>query len=508
MKRKLLMKLLPLFLSMVFLFLTIIPCFAYTSCSDEKFTSIHDVIATYCDGNYPTWFSEEYSYFCFFQNPPNIDSSTVVIYGYMSEKLSSENIYTLSPLYSSGNYSYMSCNLESNNLTVGKFIMAKYNTVKGTYYTSNASTKPILYGTSYWDKIPYILYADGDVFYYDTPNNTKDLVFDTNIITDISNFNDYCIKKGFGEFPYYDKDYVYSVWVHPDLNKLFVDAFPRSLLTSMPVWIDTDSQSGEFLITYDWSIESSSKSNVYFWNRDTKTWGVGTFGQKSFSTQPQYLYSDYNIHSLVDGTYYCTFQKTSSSADTGGSGGGSGDTDSSLDADSHKGLLETIIDNITGGFSSLGKSFTNSIGTVHAIVKTISEFQATINANLLQGFKDVVNGITTGFENVLVKLFKPTFTPFTELHELMQEKIPIAGQLYGLLGAYIAVLNEFDYVDYVPEVTMNINYYGFKGEVDVFDVSWYEPYRDTVNAILSVFMWLVFGISAYKSIPKLLGGIT
>jgi len=67
-------------------------------------------------------------------------------------------------------------------------------------------------------------------------------------------------------------------------------------------------------------------------------------------------------------------------------------------------------------------------------------------------------------------------------------------------------------VEGAPYIPVNLSaaqsHYGFNygGEVGFLDLSWYAPYKHTVDNILSGFLWLFFMWKLFSKLPGIIGG--
>ena len=67
-------------------------------------------------------------------------------------------------------------------------------------------------------------------------------------------------------------------------------------------------------------------------------------------------------------------------------------------------------------------------------------------------------------------------------------------------------------VNGAPSLTINLgaaqSYYGYSygGTVEFLDLSWYTPYKSTVDGILSGFLWIFFVWKLFQKAPGIIGG--
>lgn len=372
-----------------------------------------------------------------------------------------------------------------------------------------------------------------------TSCNGSGLIGGSNIV--ISSFNDYCVANGLGDFPYFDEDTNYIFWYYSDLGVNMLYAFPKSCNSDNPVWYEKSISSLDGSVTYllncDSSVRNSSTGYMYnsfgSWSCNVEAW------EKSLSTIPDILYSDVSIQVLSDSSSVPDLPVGSETETT------------TTVPEAEKETTTTALETSTSD-SYYDDNDTSS--GIFGVLNSISSWFANFFSN---------------FHSFLFNLFVPSFSPITEFLDLLQSKFPIGQQMYVIAGGFIYYCDFYDYTDYEPYIPlvfsgsyytnmplmykcdncglimsvddyMNNNcyckcgftevsdyynsspsYFGYdvaskflssvpeyyKGVYNILDASWYAPYRDIVNNVLSCFIWLGFAFSVIKYIPKMLGGI-
>lgn len=131
----------------------------------------------------------------------------------------------------------------------------------------------------------------------------------------------------------------------------------------------------------------------------------------------------------------------------------------------------------------------------------------TINNTLLNLGTSIVNGIINGFTSLLKSLFIPSDNFFSEKIKPIEEKFGFVSQIVNLAKTVIDMCNNADVTP--PSFTVDLSSSNFSwdiGDSVTFDFSWYAPYRDTVNAWLSGFMWLGFIWNTFRGLPGIING--
>ena len=259
-----------------------------------------------------------------------------------------------------------------------------------------------------------------------------------------------------GAFPYFKEDCLYFYWYWSEINAYLLAEFPKTIEDELPIWYEVCSD-GDIQLSS--GLLCSRYLEGYRYKDGEWLTNIAPL-DKALEDAPQILYSDIDIYKLEDGKYTMVYDGEYDFSPAT-------DTDSNTD-DDEQSLLERIIS---------------------AILSLPSK-------------------LIDGLMNLLKTLFVPSYNPMTELLELLNEKIPIAMQLYAIIHNFISKLGDFDYSDYTCEITLNLGgLFGLDGSYNVFDFSWYLPYRNIVNCILTGFIYLWFIFSTFKNLSKTIRGL-
>jgi len=229
--------------------------------------------------------------------------------------------------------------------------------------------------------------------------------------------------------------------------------FPSDYSDGLPVWYEV--RDNGCLLCVNTGINTG---DGYMFSDGNWSTGIAD-GDRGLSSEPQILYSDLDVYCLSNGKYSMVYDGYYD-YNIGGTGGGSVDEDMSIG----ERIISTLL---------------------------------SIPISILEGLS-----------NLFKTLFVPSFNPMTEFLNLLQEKIPIAMQLYSIIHNFVSELGNYDYDNYVPSIMLSFNgAFGLYDSYNLLDVSWYLPYRNIVNAIATGFIYLYFVFSTYKNLHKVIRGI-
>ena len=190
--------------------------------------------------------------------------------------------------------------------------------------------------------------------------------------------------------------------------------------------------------------------------------------------------------------------------------------------------MTNLGDKIGGFFSDLGDKLGSWFDKLGEKLKEIGEFIIDIPGNII----DLL-------EKLLKKLFIPDEGFFDSQVQEVRDKFSFADSLCGtaenVLGAMsgesaVSLASDSDIAVYSDEPDIEVYSGGGHGFDDsssgsgggssfgsspqfTFDFSvvrvnldWLEPYRETIQALIRAFVWVVFIINTYKDLPNIING--
>ncbi len=190
------------------------------------------------------------------------------------------------------------------------------------------------------------------------------------------------------------------------------------------------------------------------------------------------------------------------------------------------GWLSNLGDKVGGFFSDLGDKLGNWFDKLGEKLKEIGEFITDIPGNII----DLL-------EKLLKKLFVPDEGFFDSQVQEVRDKFSFADSLCGtaenVLGAMsgestaslasysdMPVYSDESDVDLYsgggtsfgtsPQFTFDFSaaktHWDYGGAVVRVNLDWLEPYRETIQALIRAFVWVVFIINTYKDLPNIING--
>lgn len=182
--------------------------------------------------------------------------------------------------------------------------------------------------------------------------------------------------------------------------------------------------------------------------------------------------------------------------------------------------------------TSLSSFFTNVVNSVNNVAQGVfSFFQSpllSIQTSLSNVFNGVTNlpsnianslsslfsGVTSSFEIVgenivtsISKLFVPDDDFFSSAYDTFASKVPFVKVIYDFFRYMFDTLFVMS-GDVCPEpLVVNVKYAGSTMECTILDLSWYEPYKPTVDLFLSGFIIVGFVWSLFRQLPGIINGV-
>lgn len=155
---------------------------------------------------------------------------------------------------------------------------------------------------------------------------------------------------------------------------------------------------------------------------------------------------------------------------------------------------------------------------------SILDFIKSIPQLILDGFsalwdflKDILKGIIelpVKLIELLGDLLKSLFVPsdgyFATKVDTIKAKFAFMDSLIDTVHVFT---NFFEHNSFgePPTVTVNLSSsttavdYGMSAKM--VDFSWYAPYKDTIDFLISSILWVVFAWNTFKDLPSIIGGV-
>lgn len=122
----------------------------------------------------------------------------------------------------------------------------------------------------------------------------------------------------------------------------------------------------------------------------------------------------------------------------------------------------------------------------------------------------LLNRFLNGFSKLFKNLFVPSDDYFSRQLASIQEHFGFWTSVRDTANVFVDFLRETDFSD-PPKIQIDLSLIkssvDYGGKVYIIDLSWYEPYKESVDVIISSILWLVFIWNTYKNLPNIIGGI-
>ena len=126
-----------------------------------------------------------------------------------------------------------------------------------------------------------------------------------------------------------------------------------------------------------------------------------------------------------------------------------------------------------------------------------------------------VDGFLGNLFSGLTKLFKKLFVPsdqfFTAKFNLVKSEFGFYTSVVDTVEVFVDFLQKTDFNE-PPKIPINLgaakSKINYGGEAYVLDMSWYAPYKGSVDTIISAILWTVFIFNTFKALPNTINGVS
>ena len=130
---------------------------------------------------------------------------------------------------------------------------------------------------------------------------------------------------------------------------------------------------------------------------------------------------------------------------------------------------------------------------------------------IAESIGNLANNIKEGLIDGLKGLFVPEEGYFDSKFQELTAKFAFWRSITDTIDVF---KNFFENHNFNEPPTITVNLSSAQGDYDygqsamAIDLSWYEPYRDVVDAILSGILWLFFVWNTWNDLPNLINGVS
>lgn len=159
---------------------------------------------------------------------------------------------------------------------------------------------------------------------------------------------------------------------------------------------------------------------------------------------------------------------------------------------------DSWFDSITGWLGDKLSGITEGIG--NALSSIAEGIGSVINA-----VKSIPGAILDGIKS----LFLPSDGYFEEKIGALRERFSFFESIVDTVQVFKNFFENNDFTE-PPVVTVNLNNadsgtdYGLNAKA--LDMAWYEPYKPSVDAIMSSMLWVVFIWNVFRDLPGIISG--
>lgn len=146
--------------------------------------------------------------------------------------------------------------------------------------------------------------------------------------------------------------------------------------------------------------------------------------------------------------------------------------------------------------------------------KNISEFFEGVS----EGFKNILdflnpvsenffgNALIEGFKKLLRSLFEPSEERITAIKNIVENKFDF---IFSIKTAINSLEDMFNNIGNAPKFTLSLGAtkYTVAQDYTIIDLSWYAPYKQYGDLILTGFIYLFFLWRLFINVPSIINGI-
>ncbi len=176
--------------------------------------------------------------------------------------------------------------------------------------------------------------------------------------------------------------------------------------------------------------------------------------------------------------------------------------------------IEGLASSFSSGISSLKNSFTDNLAALKSGFDSALEL---LGSKFTSAIDNVVSAVTGFFDNfysllqeLLVYLFVPEDGYFDAQLELILQKFDFVDSIYDTVQVFVNFIETNDFGK-APVISIDLSNatgrYNYGSTSYALDMSWYAPYKTSVDIILSAIMWAVFIWNCFKDLPGIINGV-
>lgn len=175
------------------------------------------------------------------------------------------------------------------------------------------------------------------------------------------------------------------------------------------------------------------------------------------------------------------------------------------------GIIQSLMNAAAGVRNAINTGITTITDTITTTIDAIIEWLISIGASLsdiLEWIIALPGLIADAIGAVIADVFVPS-------EDFISDKFNSVKSKFAWIGPFIDIAQGFMYdlsSSTPPVVYVHLgdseSKYNYGGTVKFLDMSWYEPYKPTGDAILSGFLWGLFAWRIYLKLPGIINGVS